>query len=893
LATPLLTTKLYVPPPRPNLVPRPRLIERLDAGLHLGHRLTLISAPAGFGKTTLVTDWLHGADGSTPSLSVAWLSLDEEDNDPARFFTYLIAALQKIDGDIGQATQSLLGAPQPPPVESLVTMLINDIAATPTRFALVLDDYHLIHTALIHDGIEFLLAHQPPHMHLIIVARTDPPLPLPRLRVRGQMTEIRADDLRFTAQEAAAFLDRALGLPLDAEMAAALEARTEGWIAGLQLAALSMQGRTAERVADFVAAFSGSNRHVIDYLAEEVLAQQPEEIRDFLRQTAILDRLSAPLCDAVCSMGTGVTGRDDSGVMLKRLERANLFLIPLDEQHRWYRYHRLFADFLRTELERQRATGLHLKAAHWFEAHGLLPEAVRHALAYTTGSGDVDEAARIITLAGSQALFGGAFITLLSWLDALPDEIVRSRGGLASLKAWALFMTGQADAGKSYARSAEACLAEAGDPVSRGWLLSLRCYVADVREVLHLAREALDLLGDADPLSRGGTLFMLGDAQDAVGDVAGAIQTFREALDVGQRHDNPLVAATALGHLAVSMNRQGRRREALALCRRGVEQYVDARGRPLPLAGLIYVALGAIEYEANDLVPAHQHLQMGLGLGQQSAARRIVLYSLEALAQLQHAMRETETALATIQEARLLAFQANERVWIDASAAIEADLQLKQGNVLAAERWAETAHLLPTEFPDAARESEYFTVARLLLAQNRPEEAQALLARLERSALLGGRQRSLITITILRALAEQALGDEAEALDTLERALSLAASEDYRRAFLDEGLAVASLLLQLRARRGRTVAPAFVDNLLEGFAVGTKERQPEPLIEPLSEREIRVLRLMAADLSSPEIAEALVIAVSTARSHIKRIYRKLDVHSRYEAIERARALDLL
>ncbi len=954
MSAPLLTTKLYVPRPRPGLVARPRLTQRLEAGARAGHRLTLVSAPAGFGKTTLVAEWLQAWDetgasplavradadrsgrrhpcatqrravaGGTPPARVAWVSLDEGDNDPVRFFGYLIAALRTLGEDVGQATQSLLGGPHVPPVESLMTLLVNDVAAwlasLPAHpgpgFVLVLDDYHLIRTPLIHDALTFLLAHQPPRMHLVIATRKDPPLPLPRLRVRDQMTEIRAADLRFTVEEATAFLNQALGTSLESELVAALEARTEGWIAGLQMASLSMQGsghpdhdprQARERVADFVAAFSGSNRHVIDYLAEEVLSQQAEADRDFLRQVAVLDRLSAPLCDAV-------TGRDDSDAVLQRLERANLFLVPLDAERRWYRYHRLFADFLRTELDPQNASALHLKAAHWFEAQHLLPEAVAHVLA----SGDDEEAARIVTDACGQALVEGALTTLLGWLDALPDEVVRADPDLATMKAWGLSATGQVEAGMSYARSAEAALPADGDPIRRGRLLSLRCYAAETHEVLELAQEALDLLGDADPPSRSITLFMLGDAQDAVGNVAEAIRAFRQALHLEQRYDNLLIAAVAAGHLAFSLNAQGRRREAVALCTEAIQRHVDARGNPLPLAGLLLVALGTLEYEANELAQARGHLEQGLTLGQQSATMRIVLCSLEALALLQCATGEMDQALATIQEAERLASQAGERLWHRTSEALKADLQLIQGNRVAAERWAAgldvQAGALADEPRDTARKFEYPVRVRLLLAQARPEEALDLLARLERSAARGDRQRELITIHIQQALAAALLGRRTNALDYLDRAVRLAAPEGYVRAFLDEALwergfpdagfpgEGPALVHLLRQAAAQGVEPSYVGRLLAAFdgetGHGRAARDPIlpdtlPLLEPLTEREMQVLRLMAADLSAPEIAEEFVIAVSTVRSHIKNIYGKLGAHSRYEAVERASALHLL
>jgi LuxR family maltose regulon positive regulatory protein len=895
MTTPLLTTKLYIPPLRPNLVPRPRLVERLNAGLCLGHRLTLIAAPAGFGKTTLLSEWVAGLDRP-----VAWLSLDKSDSDPARFFTYLIAALRQLDKDVGQAAQSLLGSPQMPSPESLAATLVNDIAASPTHFVLVLDDYQLIHTRLIHDALAFLLDRQPPQMHLLIATRTDPPLPLPRLRVRGQMTEIRADDLRFTEEEAATFLNQALGLPLGAEKIVALEARTEGWIAGLQLAALSMRGRGD--VASFVEAFSGSNRHVIDYLTEEVLAQQPEEIRDFLRQTSILDRFCAPLCDAVRKADESADRRTDqpplrpsadSQTLLEHLERQNLFLVPLDDRREWYRYHRLFADFLRTELTPEQSATLHLRAAHWFEAHDLLPEAANHVLAHATATEDTDEAVRVITLAGSRALSEGALVTLLGWLDALPDEAVRASGWLASFKAWSLLMTGQSEMALSYIQSAEASLEHDASPVDRGRVLSLRCAVSDAKEVLRMAPQALELMGDADPLSRTATLFILGDAQDAVGDVTGADETFREAYHLSQRHSHQIIAAVALAHLAISINVQGRRREALAICQRGAKQYTDRRGHPLPVAGLLYVVLGELAYEANDLAGAHQYLQTGLELGQQSATTLVVLYSLEALAQVQCALGHGQEAVATIQEAQTLASQTGEFEWRGSGAAIEAHLQLRQGNVQAARQWAESTDLPLTEPLDQTRKYEYTNYVRVLLALGRAREAQTLLARLERAAREDGRHRHLLTIHIQQALAAHRLGSEAKALAYLEQALRLAAPEDYVRAFLEEDAALAQLL-----PHARHVAPEFLDELLAAWGVSPPYSHApaliaQPLVDPLTDRELEVLRLMAADLSAPEMARELVIAVSTVRSHIKHIYGKLDAHSRYEAVERARELDLV
>ena len=895
MTMPLLTTKFHTPAPyldpaaalRASLVPRLRLIERLNEGLRLGRKLTLISAPPGFGKTTLVAEWLAR---ESPSHSTAWLSLDEADNDPARFFVYFIAALQQLDENAGQTAQNLLGAPQLPPVASLMTLLTGDIADFPA-FVFVLDDYHLIHTTLIHDAIEFLINYQPPQMHLCLATRTDPPLPLPRLRVRGQMTEIRADDLRFTTEEAAAFLNRALGLPLDADKIAALEARTEGWIAGLQLAALSMRGK--KDIAGFIDAFSGSNRHVIDYLAEEVLAQQPGEIRDFMCQTSILNQLTASLCQAV-------TGKENSLALLRQLEQANLFLTPLDQRGDWYRYHRLFADFLRTELEPQQRAALHLKAARWYEANHLLPQAVDHALA----SGDTRESVRLIAQVGNWALSKCMIATVLGWLDALPDEIVRANGELASHKAWALFVTGHTEEASAYVRSVEANLREDSNPLDRGRLLSLQCNMAEPPEVVELARKALDLIGDADPFSRGITLFMLGDAQDKVGDVAGAIETFQKTLDLGKQSGEQLSTVVAAGHLAISLNSQGRRHQALAVCRDVIEQQVDARGRPFPQAGLVYVQYGVLEYEANNLPQARLYLQKGLELGQQSATVPVIIYAMEGLAQLEFAMGESETALRTIQEAHRLASRSVRDVWRDETLALATTLELRRGNVLAAERWAASANLSAAESVDSIHRYEYQAYAHLLLAQNRLKEAQTILANLERSARHDDRQRDLITVHILQSLAERQLGHKSGALDYLEQALRLATPEDYVRAFLDEDPAVAEVLVKLKH-----IAPQFVDEVLAALGVWEYGSMGETLphshtptpphshppapLEPLSDREVQVLRLLATDLSAPEIAERLIVAASTVRSHIKHIYEKLNAHSRYEAVERAKTLGLL
>ncbi|MGD9002616.1 MAG: AAA family ATPase, partial [Anaerolineae bacterium] len=465
MSTSLLKTKLYIPPLRSELVLRPHLVDRLDGGFRRGRKLILVAAPAGYGKTTLLSEWITQRDLRP---RVAWVSLDVDDNDPARFWTYVAAALQTVQEDIQGLAPAAFQSPNPPPIESTLTSLLNQIAEVPDPLVLILDDYHMIQTSAIHDALSFLLENLPPRMHLVIATRADPPLPIPRLRGRGQLTELYQSDLRFTSQEAADFLNRAMGLDLSVEDVAALEKRTEGWIAGLQMAAVSMRGR--DDIAGFVRAFTGSHRYILDYLGEEVLGQQPEGVREFLLQTAILDRLTAPLCDAVVGRATLDKARDGSQAMLEYMESNNLFIVALDDQRRWYRYHRLFADLLLRQLQRQRpdlVPQLHRRASEWNEANSLTGAAVTHALA----AEDFGRVAHLLEQAAWPMLTRGEMTTLLGWLDALPEDAVRARPRLGILRAWALALTGQLDEADSYLSGAEA-------RYGRGEVAAVRGYIA-------------------------------------------------------------------------------------------------------------------------------------------------------------------------------------------------------------------------------------------------------------------------------------------------------------------------------------------------------------------------------------------------------------------------------
>ncbi len=910
MSAPLLTTKLHIPATRSDAVLRPRLIELLDQGL--ARKLTLIAAPAGFGKTTLIAAWLDhqrleasdlrlGESSLTSSPQplaprVAWLSLDDDDNDPVRFLTYLIAAVRTINPAIGPAALAFLGAPQLPSFTTLLTLLINDLSNLSDRIILVLDDYHAVTNAEVHTAMIFLLDHLPPQLHLVLTTRDEPPLPLARMRVRGQVNELYLHDLRFTVEEAAAFLTQTMGLAVTAEEVRTLEHRTEGWVAGLQMAALSLQGSArahgARALAGAVNAFGGGHRYVIDYLAQEVLRQQPAEIRAFLGQTAILDRLCAPLCDAV-------TQQDNSQVILAYLEQANLFLLALDDERRWYRYHTLFADFLRTEVSEPERRALHHKACAWYEAHGFVADAIKHALA----AHDMAAAARLIRDSFEAMAKVGEFTTLLGWLNTLPEQLVRADSDLCCHKGWVLYLRGQIDAAEGYAAAATTQQRSDASPLQQGMLLAFRAFLAINRgepaRAVQLAQAALTLLGDTESFFRTTALSHLGQALRLTGDRQLAIQTLRQAVQLGQHLGHHLITLEALGYLAPLLYMQGQLREALTLCQQAADQYRDTRRNPLPMAGLVHVPLGVLYYETNDLDRAQYHLETGIALCQQLGTVYSTLVGLRTLARLHYGRGDRDAAWTTLDTARQLAVQSEnqQRIWL--VSAVTAELQLREGQVAAAARTL-------AELRDAAdtrSQHETLTYAHLLLAQGHAHAALRALAQFEETARRQGRNGSLIAIYLVQALAEQALAHPAATRERLEQALILAAPDGYRRVFLDEGPAIAALLPQ-----ARQVAPAFVANLLDAFprtegrglsaeslapAHSVLSPQSSALVEPLSEAELKVLRLVATGLSNREIADRLVITVGTTKWHLNQIYGKLHVRNRTEAVALARQLQLL
>ncbi len=605
MPTPILATKLYIPGLRPNVVSRPRLLERLNEGLH--RKLTLISAPAGFGKTTLVSEWVEGIERPA-----AWLSLDEGENDPARFLTYLVAALQTIAATIGEGVSGVLQSPQPPPPEAMLTALLNDLITIPDQFILVLDDYHVLEAKAVDQALTFLLDHLPPQMHLVIATREDPALPLARLRVGGQLTEVRAVDLRFTPSEAAAFLNQVMGLDLSAEDIARLSTRTEGWIAGLQLAAISMQGQ--QDTASFIKSFTGSHHFVLDYLVEEVLGQQSERVQTFLLRTSLLDRFCGPLCDAVL-MDPSVSGRE----ILEYLERANLFLVPLDNERRWYRYHHLFADLLRQRLHQSIASStgdaesqvneLYIRASLWYEDHGLEIEAFHHAVA----AHDVERAARLVEGKGMPLQFRGAVVPVLHWLESLPRTVLDARPSLWVMYASALSMTGQLTGVEQKLQAAEAALqgAEPDDKTRNlvGHIAAIRALVAaaenQVETIIAQSRRALEYLHPDNLAVRTATIWKLGIAYQLQGDRAAASRAYSEAIAISQASGNIIINLSATVGLGNVQETENQLYPAAETYRRVLQLAGD---QPLPAACEAYLGLTRICYEWNDLDAAGQRV---------------------------------------------------------------------------------------------------------------------------------------------------------------------------------------------------------------------------------------------------------------------------------------------
>lgn len=902
----LLATKFHVPRIAARLVGRPHVYQRLQRGME--RPLTLVTAPAGFGKTASLSDWVQQS-----GRAVAWVSLDASDNDPMQFWTYVFTALSRVYGGIADTALAMLHAPQSPPLAVVLRALLNAVAASPREIVLVLDDYHLITAPEVHEGIAALLEHPPAQLHLYLAARSEPPLPLARLRAYNLVNEIRADDLRFRPDEVGTFLVEVVGVQLPIDDVMTLAERTDGWVAGLQLAALSLQGHPDP--ARFVTTFSGSHRHVVTYLGEEILAAQPDDVQSFLLRTAILDRMCGPLCDAL-------TGRNDGAAMLDRLERANLFLVPLDDEGQWYRYYHLFADLLRLRLNREQpdlVPELHRQAARWLERNGWIVEAAEHLFA----AQDMEAAAQLIERAVPAILLRGEVATILRLLERLPDEAVEARPSLCLYHAEALFATGQLVAAELRIAAAERSLAAETDGEGHGAKAlsdaqrALAGHIAGDKAVLDAmhgngeaamahAQEALAVLPKENRVQRGGVFVALGHAHRLRGELRQADAAYAEASQVSFSAGNAFIGLLALQFRAMIAVQQGRLQQAEEFCRRIIAA-ADTEGPVTSMAGGAYAALGDRLYERNDLAGAKLALERAIALGEQWANMEDQVDGYVGLARVYQAqgkaleageaMRRAEQLMRTLGQLNI------SLPWLPPYvAAMQARLALRKGREITAEQWA---HDYQFELASGRlitdrrlQELVQLTSVRLLLAQSKANAATHILDALLPSAEAEGRTSSVIEILALRALAAQAEGSTGQALETLERAVSLAEPEGYVRLFADEGTPMRSLLARLRDRMERGSAlRRYLDTLVAAFGADTPvsalRAADGGLLEPISARELEVLRLMAQGHANQEIARQLVVASSTVKTHVHHLFAKLQATDRLQAVTRARQLGLI
>jgi LuxR family maltose regulon positive regulatory protein len=920
----LLTTKLNIPLARPQLVTRLRLIEQLNDGLHC--KLTLISAPAGFGKTTLVTEWVNNPglaatnEGQTTN-RIAWLSLDEGDNDLARFLAYFITALNRVAGTkaaIGEGALSMLQSPKLPPAETILTSLLNEVAALPDRIVLILDDYHLIEIQPIYEALTYLLEHLPPQLHLVIATREDPLIPLARLRAHCQLTELRAADLRFTSSEAAEFLNQVMGLDLSAEDVAALEDRTEGWIAGLQLAAVSLQGQPDK--SRLIRSFTGSHRFVLDYLVEDVLSQQPKRLQDFLLQTSILKQLTGALCDAL-------SDQDDGQATLEMLDSANLFIVPLDNERRWYRYHRLFADLLRRRLRQTQPElqpTLHLRASEWYDSNGFTQEAIEHSLR----GEDYNRAAALAELAWPEMHMSYGGIAWLRWVKEIPDELVRARPMLSAGYGWSLIDSGDLDGADIRLRDAEewfdtranrnekseAALAKQLDLDEQG-LRSLSASIANARAYLtqalgdveateKYAQRALDLLPESDYFERGLSAILKGFAYWSSGDLDAAYQAISDAVANMQILGKVPFIISFSSYLAEIMIAQGRLNVAKKIYLQLLEIAKQRGETGLRETAVVHLGLSELYIEQGDLPAARRHLQRSEELGKLPAFPPWYRQWVLAQVRIKQTEGDLDSAFKILNESGFLYYR-HPIPDVRPLKAMLARARLVAGQLAEAILWVHEQGLSVDDDLSYLREFEHLTLARILLAKYRGDhdddalhDAIRLLERLLIAAEEGGRTGSVIEILVLQALASQAEGDIRPALMTLEKALRLAEPEGYLQLFVDEGPPMAHLLYE--ALQPDNV-PGYVRRLLAAFPVAASETtrpaqssdSNSELVEPLSEREIEVLQLIASGLTNPEIASRLYLSLHTVKAHTRNIYGKLGVNNRTRAVSKARAFGIL
>jgi LuxR family maltose regulon positive regulatory protein len=866
----------------------------LDAGSY--RKLTLVSAPAGYGKTTLISDWVaHSND------QVAWISLEEEDNNFVRFISYLVAALQQIEEGLGSDVQTIIQASQSPQADYLITMLINEIDASQLEFILVLDDYHVISNPEIYDAIDFTLAHLPPGMHLVLIGRVDPPLSLSRLRVGGQITEVRQNDLRFTKTEVSAFINDLMGLNLSGEDISALEIRTEGWIASLQLAALSLQGRDDKQ--SFVTAFSGSHHYVIDYLVDEVISRQSKEVRTFLSQTSIFSRFCAPLCDAVLKIS-------EIRRILQNIDEANLFLIPLDDERKWYRYHHLFAEFLNQRLQGNEPNSvpkLHRRASIWFEQNGFLAEAIDHALQ----GEEFTRAAKLVESVGPDMMMRNEFDQLTSWLDVIPKEIEESWPWLCIIRAWMYDRWAQLDIGENYLQHAEAVVddntssnPDEAEKIIRGQIAAIRAVYAikkgQISQSIEHANQALEYLPEGY-FNRGVASFTLGWAKCVQGDLPGAIQEFQEGRRISLAAGNLILAQVIILDIGQTYILQGHLLQAAETFREAIEFKYEKSDIKIPYASSANISLANILREWNELDAAMSHLEEGIEIGIPSKLMDAVAVGYSSIALVYLAQGDLEGATQVCEKA--------ERMVRDIPD-LESDTKIKTMSsrvwlLIAQNKLSEAASYVQERGLSADSEINYFAefrhiiFARVLIYKGRESsaaqelsDAHSILAKILELAKPAGYINQTIEALTLQALAYEAQGKHEKALNSLEEALTLAAPEGYIRTFVDEGELMRDLL---RLAFTQNISKDYVSKLLGAFEPHKfKEKlTSQPLVEPLTERELEVLRRLSSELSGPEIALELSISLNTLRTHTKSVFSKLNVNNRRAAVRVAQELSIL
>ncbi len=887
----LLRTKLFVPVVRSTQVDRPRLVEKLNTGLDKA--LILVSAPAGYGKTTLVSSWLR--EIGIPS---AWLSLDEEDNEPRRFLQYLTAAIQRVVPSVPDDALQMLQGSSPASVQTLLTALINEISVQSKSLVLVMDDLHVIHTQPVLEALGFLLEHVPAELHIVLLSRSDPPLALGRLRARNQVLDVRMEHMRFDSGEIATFLRDVMQLRLSAEDVALIEARTEGWVAGLQLAAISLRGSMDAH--GFVAEFARRQDYMVDYLVEEVLSSQPPYVRAFLLQSSGLGRMCGPLCDAVLEpVGEGVVSSQDT---LKALDQMNLFIMPLDEDRQWYRYHHLFADVLHKrlrQLDRALALRLDRRAAAWYEDNGYLAEAIHHSIA----AGDHDNASRLIEQNGCMLIIRGEVLTLKSWLDAVEDP-VRPRPWFSVYRGWIAALTGGADRMEEHLREAEELAAlqpaRADTSTMLGSITAARAYHANlegrVEAAAGFAREALADFTATDPTAcsmRVVAISLLGDASAINGDLDVAWDAYNESARAIRSAGDVHLSIVVNSNLANILVEKGQLRGAAEIHRETLRMAALPGGRIAPTGGRACVELSQICYEWNDLAEAAERVEQGLALCRPWGNRETEAVGLVIQARLGVVRGEGQAARRPLMDAEQLVINCRlgpvNAAWIRSASA---QLWLAQGEISRAASLIADSGITPEAVISYAREADFVILLRLLLARGDHDTALYLSGRLLAQAETARRNGRVIQLLLLEALALEARGETDEALIRLGRALRMARPEGYVRSFLDEGEGLVKLLYLAKTRG---MEGGYAAELLAAARQGSGSQMPaqQLLVQPLTRRELEVLKLVSRGCSNQEIAMQLYISLATVKRHISNIYTKLDASSRTQALSRSREMGLL